>query len=221
MPQSTGSSLFLVLGLENCVDFFSSVVVLWRFFAPSEITVELEEKLKHREQRASIAISMILVVLGIAVWATAIEDFLRGQEESSSQQDTALAIAFVSCFAFGLLTMFKFRYAKVLDSPSLYKDGICSLIGTILSVSLFVNTFIITVAPSAWWIDPTVAIGCGLVSLVYGLWTLYAARYKNNLPICSLHWWFLSQGDGDGDKPSGQNIEMKEDVGETEQHDFT
>lgn len=65
-----------------------------------------------------------------------------------------------------------------------------------LSVSLFINTLIIKEAPSAWWRDPVVALGCGIASLVYGTKTLYNARKKEHIPIFSLSWWFLSQGDG-------------------------
>ena len=183
--QTTGSSLFLVLALENCVDFLSSAVVLWRFFAPSGVTEQLEVELKGREEHASRAINMILVVLGVGIWITAIQDLLRGQEETSSQeQRTALIISFCSLVIFGFLTAVKFRYAKVLDSPSLYKDGICSMIGTTLSASLFIDTLIIKGAASAWWIDPVVAIGCGFVSFGYGIKALYKAKYemKEDMP---------------------------------------
>ena len=193
--QRSGSSLFFVLAFENCVDFLSSAIVLWRFFAPSDMTKELEARLRQREQRASVAISFILVLLGLAVWATAAVDLGHGEEESS-QEEAALAISFVSVFLFGVLTIVKFAYAKALDSPSLHKDGICSLIGTALSASLFVTTLIIVAAPSAWWIDPTVALVCGFASIVYGLWSVRVARYKDSLPVFSLEWWFLSQGDG-------------------------
>lgn len=196
-------------GLENCVDFLSSAVVLWRFFAPSSITKALEAKLQSREKRASVAISMILVVLGLGTWIAAIEDLLRGQEKQD-QQEIAIVISLVSCFLFGILTVFKFHYAKVLDSPSLYKDGICSSIGTILSASLFVDTLIITATPQAWLMDPIVAIGCGLAALAYGLWTLHAARYKSNWPIFSRSWWFLNHGD------SEQREAAAEDPGESD-----
>eukprot|EP00547_Thalassionema_nitzschioides_P003963 CAMPEP_0194202438 /NCGR_PEP_ID=MMETSP0156-20130528/2450_1 /TAXON_ID=33649 /ORGANISM="Thalassionema nitzschioides, Strain L26-B" /LENGTH=746 /DNA_ID=CAMNT_0038927927 /DNA_START=339 /DNA_END=2579 /DNA_ORIENTATION=- len=191
---STGSSLFLVLGLENVVDFLSSAAVLWRFFAPSNnITKELEAKLQAREQRASVAISFVLVILGVATLVTAVSDASRGQEEPE-QQTAALAISLVSFFLFGALTVVKFRYAKVFQSPSLYKDGICSAVGTVLSASLFLNTLIIVQAPGAWWIDPVVAILCGFGALVYGIWTLYTACRTEGLPIFSVRWWFLSHG---------------------------
>lgn len=200
-----------MLGLENCVDFLSSVVVLWRFFAPSKVTSELEAKLKSREKRASVAISMILVLLGLGIWITSFEDLSRGQEvQDPRQQSLALAISFFSFVLFCLLAVFKFHYANALDSPSLYKDGICSMIGTILSASLFINTLIIKAAPSAWWIDPVVAIGCGLASLIYGMRTLYTARHKDKLPIFSCGWWLLSYKEEDDhvDEPSGRITEM-------------
>ena len=36
--MTSGSALCLVFGLENCVDFLSSVVVLWRFYCPGKVT---------------------------------------------------------------------------------------------------------------------------------------------------------------------------------------
>ena len=226
--QSTGSSLALVFGLENCVDFFSSAVVLWRFFAPSKVDPLLEELLNGREQRASIAISFILVILGLVVMATAIDDYTKGNEEPD-QLDEILAVSFFSVVIFGTLASFKFHYSNCLESPSLYKDGLCSLIGTVLAGTLFINTLIIRENSDFWWIDPLVSLMCGIGSLLLGLWHLYQARYKENIPILSLHWWVMSQGDGKsssvrqaGDVPSGLNestnpeLEMNERAEEGE-----
>jgi divalent metal cation (Fe/Co/Zn/Cd) transporter len=196
--------LCLVYGLENCVDFLSSVVVLWRFFAPSKIDDALEAKLHCREKRASIAISFILVLLGLAVIATALDDLSRGQEDPDQLKDVVM-VSFVSIFIFGILSVFKFKYALILESPSLYKDGICSLIGTVLSGALFVNTLIIDTVPGVWWIDPLVAIGAGNAAIVIGGRALWAARYKDNLPIFTFSWWMLSQGDG-SDERSGRPL---------------
>jgi Cation efflux family len=190
------------------VDFLSSAVVLWRFFAPSDVTDKLEAKLKSREERASIAISVILVALGVGIWIMAIEDLLRGQEDPG-EQEWALVVSFFSLFFFGILTAFKFHYAKALDSPSLNKDGICSLIGTTLSASLFADTLIIKTAPSVWWIDPVVAIICGFASLVYGLKALYVARYVESLPIFSGSWW-TECGDHEQEIPTEENGNWEE-----------
>jgi divalent metal cation (Fe/Co/Zn/Cd) transporter len=185
----------LVYGLENCVDFLSSVVVLWRFFAPSEVDDALEEKLHRREKRASVGISFILVVLGLSIIVTAFDDLSRG-EEDTDQLKAVVLISFISIFIFGALSIFKFHYALRLESPSLYKDGICSLIGTVLSGALFINTLIIDKASSVWWIDPIVAVGAGIAAIVIGAKSIHETRYKENLPIFTLSWWMLSQGDG-------------------------
>ena len=95
------------------------------------------------------------------------------------------------------LTSFPFRSkANKLNSASLYKDGICSLIGTILAASLFANTLIIEAAPNLWWLDPVVAMICGVVAFGIGLHAVVVARWVQGLPILTLKWWVYSQGDG-------------------------
>ena len=177
------------------MDFLSSVVVLWRFYAPANVDADLEQKLSRREKRASVLISFILVLLGLNVIATAISDFVRGEEDPGSLRDV-IAISAVSLIVFGILTCFKFHYGKALQSASLNKDGICSLIGTILAGALLVNTLIIEQESSLWWLDPVVAMGCGIGAIWYGLKCVYEAKYRDKLPIFTANWWITSQGDG-------------------------
>jgi len=94
-----GSALCLVFGLENCVDFFSSVVVLWRFYAPGKITKEREKILKRRELRASMAISFILILLGVSVIATSSFDIATGAA-NETEMDVIIYIAITSFFYF-------------------------------------------------------------------------------------------------------------------------
>lgn len=204
MYVATGSSLCLVFGLENCVDFLSSAVVLWRFFAPTKVNQELEEKLHRREKRASVAISFILVLLGMSIISTAISDFARGEEDPDGLR-LVVAISFFSFIVFGILATLKFRYAKALQSASLNKDGICSLIGTVLAGALFVNTLIIEQKGSWWWLDPTVALLCGFGAIAIGIHAVHMARYSDDLPVFTMTWWFLSQGDGT-DELSGRPL---------------
>jgi len=190
----TGSSLALVYGLENIVDFLSSTVVLWRFFAPSNIDAAVEERLARREKRASIAISYILVVLGFSVIVAALDDYAQGEQEEVELQ-IVVGTAFASIILFGCLAAIKFKFAKVLDSASLYKDGICSLIGIACSAGLFVNSLIIQSHPGAWWVDPSVAMIAGVFAIVYGIYGVLYAVFVEKLPICSCKWWFFSKGE--------------------------
>lgn len=171
-------------------------MVLWRFFAPQwNISAELEAKLQRREQRASVGISFILVLLGFVVFVASISDFVKGAMEEMDLA-AALAISFLSIPVFLGLTVFKFQYAQKLQSDSLYKDGICSLLGTVLALALFINTLILQSNPSAWWTDPLIALLLGLVAMVYGIYTLHQFSAKDKLPIFSPTWWASSQGDG-------------------------
>lgn len=111
----SGSALLLCYGLENSVDFLSSVVVLWRFYCP-HLTKEVEAKLKHREKRASIAISFILFLLGLGIMSTAIGDFVNGAE-TPDELRLVLAVSFVSILVFGLMTIVKVR-RLVLDQSN-------------------------------------------------------------------------------------------------------
>ena len=204
------SSLALVFGLENCVDFLSSAVVLWRFFAPFKVDPETEQKLQRREKRASVAISFILFFLGISIFSAAINDFRRGQDEPYDRA-AALIIAFFSIPVFLTLTLIKFRYANRLDSASLYKDGICSLIGTVLAAALFVNIIIIENTPESWWVDPLIALFAGFFAMFIGAKALYVTYTRDKLPIFSVLWWMLSQGnalDEMSGKPVGDDHDL-------------
>lgn len=200
--------MILCYGLENCVDCFSSLIVLWRFFAP-KLTDEVEEKLKRREKRASVAISIVLAVLGIGIIVASIEDFVSGKEENENLQ-LLLGISLGSILVFGLLTVVKFRYSVILQSASLHKDGICSLIGTILSTALFVNTLIIQSIPEAWWIDASVALGGGIASLAIGMHAIVYDAFINKIPIYLPSWWLVSQGDDKSEMTGQGNAPIEE-----------
>lgn len=202
--QAIGSVLCLVFGLENCVDFCSSVVVLWRFFAPRKMTKDHERTLKRRELRASMLISFILVLLGLAVIATSSYDIAMGQVKEA-EIDAVIYIAMTSFFICGILTIFKFHYSNKLNSESLYKDGVCSLIGTILAAALFVNTLIIKSRPEIWFLDPFVAMICGFAALYIGIHSIFISFWYKRVPLFSLSWWVMSRGQDNGHGSDGSS----------------
>mmetsp|Transcript_5895 Transcript_5895/g.12145 ORF Transcript_5895/g.12145 Transcript_5895/m.12145 type:complete len:292 (+) Transcript_5895:151-1026(+) len=193
---TTGSAMCLVFGLENFVDFLSSVVVLWRFWASGNMTKEREKILKRRDLRASMAISIIMIILGMGIIATSSHDVTVGPEGNLQDLEVVLGMAVMSIFVFGCLSLFKFQYANALSSESLYKDAVCSLIGTVLGAALFTNTLIIRSKPQIWWLDPMVAMVCGFTALFLGLHSMYVAWKIRRVPIFALSWWTMSRGDG-------------------------
>ena len=186
----TASTLILAFGLENFVDFISSAVVLWRFYCPKGVDQARLAKLQKREERASVAISLVIGLLGAFVFAIGIIDLLG--HDKDQDLDLLFTISFVSIIVFGSLTIIKFQYAQKLESSSLYKDGICSLIGTCLSASLLLTTAIIDKAPNAWYIDPIVSLLVGISAVVYG-WKVVVEMLKNGIPIFHPSWWTSSE----------------------------
>ena len=122
----------LLYGLENFVDFISSAVVLWRFYAPGELTKEREAILNQRGDRAAVAISFLILILGCLVIPAAVADLHGGtpsEEDVDEGLEVIIAISIVSIGVFFVMTVLKFYYAKVLNSECLHKDGLCSVIG--------------------------------------------------------------------------------------------
>jgi len=199
----TGSSLILAYGLENMVDFLSSVVVLWRFYCPSHADPVREAILAKREQRASAAISLILVILGLGIMISAIGHLERGADDNVDEEtDTLISIGIPSIFIFGLMAFIKFHYSSMLSSPSLQKDAICSLIGTVLALSLVLNSIIIKSTSKAWWLDPLIALFCGLGSLYVALSSIYADYVVNGIPVLQPRWWIFSEGEATNISPT-------------------
>lgn len=206
----TENSLLLSYGLENLVDFVSSVVVLWRFYAPSGIDTVQLAKLSRREKRASVAISFILFILGVGIIVASIKDYKKGLDKKS-HVPTLIGISFISIPIFGVLAIIKFHYATKLNSRALQKDGYCSLIGCALSTSLFFNTLIVAASPKAWWLDPTIALIVGCVSFFIGLRSLLISSFEKGVPIWSPRWWLYSDG-----SPAGGTVETERATDETD-----
>lgn len=184
----------LIFGLENTFDWLSSVIILWRFWASGEMTKDRERTLKRREVRASMAISMMLMVLGVAIVGTSSYDMNIGPG-IGHESDIVFFMAGTSIFVFGSLSIVKFQYASGMGSEALYKDGVCSLIGTILASSIFTNTLLIRKRPDIWWLDSCAGMICGFAALFIGFHTIFVA-WKRRVPILSLSWWMMSRGDG-------------------------
>ena len=211
----------MAYGLENFVDFISSLVVLWRFYCPHEPDAALLASLQKREERASVAISIVIGMLGIFVFTVGIVDMLNRDEDTDLS--LLFTISFVSIIVFGSLTIMKFKYAQDLDSPSLYKDGICSLIGTCLSASLLLTTAIIDKAPGAWVLDPIVSLLIGICATIYGFMVVFN-MVKNGVPIFAREYWITNDEKESDTATSNQelpSVEGSEQKTDNEEDDTT
>lgn len=174
------------------MDFISSAVVLWRFFAPGELTKEREQLLHDREDRAAVAISFLIILFGCLVVPAAVGDLAAGAP-TERQMDVGLpvvmSISVASFVIFFFLTFLKLYYARVLNSESLHKDGLCSVIGLLLSACIFVSSWVITAYPDFWKIDAYLAIVCGVLAILIGSHGALRAILEKGLNVFSIGFW--------------------------------
>jgi hypothetical protein len=97
-------------------------------------------------------------------------------------------------------------------------DGICSLIGAVISCGVFVNSIIVMNKPEIWWIGPLVAFECGIVAFFYGIMTLVRLCRKG-VPICSCKFWLTSRGEGSKNTPS--TMSTTSDSGDLEMNEHS
>lgn len=175
---ATGSAATLGYALENGVDSFSSGLVLWRFWGGGSSVPE--EVLETREKRASIGIAFAFIALALTVGSVASVHLHHAEEPEQVSKLIALAApSVVFCL---LLGVFKHRVGSLVDSPSLKKDGICSLCGAGLSLGVMVGGLLLLYdIDGSWWLDGAIAVTVSAGLLVYGLFTLV----KNQ----DLKWW--------------------------------
>jgi divalent metal cation (Fe/Co/Zn/Cd) transporter len=112
-----------------------------------------------------------------------------GDEEVDEDLDIVIAIALCSVVIFSFLTYLKLYYAKVLNSESLHKDGLCSVIGLLLSLLIFSNSWVISSHPEFWKLDPYLAIACGGIALSIGTHGIFRAIFTKKLSIFTLSFW--------------------------------
>jgi divalent metal cation (Fe/Co/Zn/Cd) transporter len=112
-----------------------------------------------------------------------------GDEEVDEDLDIVIAIALCSVVIFSFLTYLKLYYAKVLNSESLHKDGLCSVIGLLLSILIFANSQVISSHPEYWRLDPYFAIACGGIAISIGSHGIFRAIFTKKLSISTLSFW--------------------------------
>jgi divalent metal cation (Fe/Co/Zn/Cd) transporter len=152
-----------------------------------------------------VALSIIIGILGLFLICVGIVDILKTEREADL--DWLFTVSLVSIIFCGALAIIKFKYATDLDSESMYKDGICSLIGVCLSASLLLTTAIIESFPAAWYIDPIASLVLGVGAAVYGFKVVIEMVFSG-VPIFHRDWW----GTSDGETSDNEIPEMQTDA---------
>ena len=179
------------------MDTISSILVLWRFWGGGK-TVS-EEELATREKRASIAIALTFILLAATVMSVA--SVHLSEQEAPKDVEILLILAVPSVLIFGTLGGLKLWVGATfnLDSPSLRKDGYCSVCGAIMSVGVMLGASLDLGGEAVWWLDSTIAI-----VIAAGLLAVGARSVAHNIQQGNRFWtvefWHTPGGITDGGK---------------------
>lgn len=176
---STASASTLGFALENAVDSFSSALVLWRFWGGGESVPEAV--LATREKRASVGIAIAFIVLAVVVGSVAISHL--SHEEAPSDVGALIGLSTPSMIVFLVLGVIKLHIGQETRSPSMRKDGLCSLCGALLSLGVLIGAGVVSGDKNGWWIDAAVAVVVSAGLLLYGVYTLWKNARQGN------EWW--------------------------------
>lgn len=149
-----------------------------------------------------VALSTIIGILGLFLIIVGIVDILETEKET--ELDLLFNISFFSFFFCFVMATIKLKYADALNSKSMHKDGICSLIGVALSAALVLTTSIIERYPGWWYFDPVASLILGVAATIYGFKKI-GSMIKNGIPIFSKAWWNTSGDSGEVRQGSGND----------------
>lgn len=161
--NSTDSSSSFASAFDGLLGAFNSLAVAWRFRDVSN-----GEIAPKREKIATLGIAVTFTISGSATVAIAILRLTaRDHPERPDELIIILASSFVCYF---LLALVQDCIAKKLESSSLKASAIDSWLAAAMSIGVLVSTFVYRqVGKGVWFLDHSVAIFIGFLSLIYGI----------------------------------------------------
>ena len=193
MAAVTKSAAMLAFGLENLVDSFSSMLVLWRFWGGGMEGSPSEDDLETREKRASVGIAFSFILLAVIVGGIASAHLAR--EEAPDALALLIGLSLPCVLIFFVLGLVKMYVGVKLDSPSMKKDAVCSLCGAVLSAGTTLGAIMMLSGADSWWFDSVVAVVICMGLFVYACVVLIRNAMKKDPSTGAWApemWWTLS-----------------------------
>jgi len=194
---SNFSVIIYAFGVQNIIDLLSSIVIMWRFYAPRKnyLPERYLAMLKGREKRAQVAIAFIMIFMSLMLSVAALKEFkLEGeldQDLETRGKSVLLIVSFPTACVYTWFAVVKYMCSIKMESHALMQDAYCSGFGAFLAGSSYINTHIISRNPDLWMLNPIAAFSVSAVSLLLGMMSLLRNKYQD-APFCTLLWWITS-----------------------------
>ena len=161
--NTTESSSIFASALDGILGAFNSLAVAWRFRDVSN-----GEIAPKRERIATLGIALTFTISGSATVAIAILRLMARDRPEKPDEIIIILAASFTCYFF--LALVQDCIAKKLDSSSLKASAVDSWLAAAMSIGVLVSTFVYRqVGKDVWFLDHSVAILIGFLSLIYGI----------------------------------------------------
>ena len=161
--NSTESSSIFASAFDGILGAVNSLIVAWRFR-----DVQNGEKTPKREKMATLGIAVTFLGSGCATVAVAVLRLMA--HDRPEKPDELIFILVASLVCYFNLALLQNCIAKKLQSPSLRASAVDSWLAAAMSLGVLCSTFIYRqVGENVWFLDHSVAIFVGFISLIYGI----------------------------------------------------
>ncbi|KGH56658.1 cation transporter [Oenococcus oeni] len=147
------SILLLAFGLDSLLEIISGTTLIWRL--KKEVKNVSERAIKKAEQRSSLIVGTILLLLSAYIALISFYNLLSHQAARSSFSGIVIALASIILMPF--LTFRKRFLGEKLASVSLKKDGMCNITCAYMAGTVLVGT-LLTFIFDWWWADSIFAL---------------------------------------------------------------
>ena len=170
----SGSIALVGFGADSFVESLSGGIMIWRFRAHGNLTVQEEEKI---ETKSAKLVAYSFFILGAYILFESLKKLIFREHPEPSLIGIIIAIA--SIIVMPILFYLKYHIGKSIGSRSLVADSkqtlACLYLSFALLIGLGLNYFF-----GFWWSDPTV----GLIIVVFLIREGYETLKEDRLCSC-------------------------------------
>ncbi|MCH4170153.1 MAG: cation transporter [Lactobacillus sp.] len=148
-----GSILLIAFGLDSFLEIISGSTLIWRLRKEANGAPSVE--IKRSEQRSSLIVGTILLLLAVYVVFVSATNLVTHQAADASTSGIAIAIA--SVILMPILMLRKRALGKALHSPALIEDGMCNITCAYMAGTVLVGA-LLTALFGWWWADSLAAL---------------------------------------------------------------
>eukprot|EP01135_Chromosphaera_perkinsii_P000856 Nk52_evm19s152 gene=Nk52_evmTU19s152 len=176
------SSALLTFSLETIIDMVASFLVLWRFRKVRASDYRMMDS-QSADLRAGAAIALVLTASNIFSLIVAIVNLAERDAPDDPETIKEIMIgAFIFLLAMGIIQLY-LAQDRILGSIPLRLDGISSLAGAGVALSIVISSSVYEDHPDVWWIDAAAGLIISCVMICLGCYNLYCIKGWTQRPF--------------------------------------